>query len=339
MTQAQTPLISVIVAAYNVEKYIGQCINSLLAQSFSSIEFILVDDGSTDRSGEICDHYARVDTRIRVIHRPNGGLSAARNSGLAVAKGKYIGFVDADDWIQPDMYQKMFDACEKNDAQMAGCSYSQQGDGVEETTATGNILVLTQMEALELYIMGDKQYHFYNSVWSKLFLRDVINDLRFQEGHASEDIMYTTCALGKIEKCVFIDELLYNYRVDREDSIMNSRLEERRFRDEIPFLREQIAYLKGLGMSDLSEKASYQFYRRLLYYYLDFCNKKMNRAARKIISFLREEKNKIVYVYRKDYVPVGDKVRMRTALHVPIIYYGLAKLYDKIVVPVKRKHL
>ena len=103
----ETPLISVIITAYNVEKYIRQCIESLLAQTFASIEFILVDDGSTDRSGEICDQYAQQYERIQVIHRPNGGPSAARNAGLAIARGKYIGYVDGDDWIEPEMYQKM----------------------------------------------------------------------------------------------------------------------------------------------------------------------------------------------------------------------------------------
>lgn len=332
----ETPLISVIITAYNVEKYIRQCIESLLAQTFTSIEFILVDDGSTDRSGEIGDQYAQQYERIQVIHRPNGGPSAARNAGLAIARGKYIGYVDGDDWIEPEMYQKMYDACEQNGAQMAICSYRQWGEGAEKMNPTGNVLVLSKMEAMELYIMGDKQYHIYNSVWSKLFLRSLIDNLRFQEGHKSEDIMYTTCTLGRVETCVFVDELLYNYRIDRTDSIMNSKLEERRFEDEIPFIREQIAYLKGLGMVDLSEKASYQFYRRLLYYYLDFRKRKMNRAARKIIHFLREEKYKIVQIYRKEYVPMGDRVRMQIALHIPVIYYLLSTLYSRFIIPLKQ---
>lgn len=333
----ENPLVSVIITAYNVEKYIKQCIESLLAQTFSPIEFILVDDGSTDRTGEICDEYAQADSRIHVIHRANGGPSAARNAGLAIARGKYIGYVDGDDWIEPEMYRKMYDACEENRAQMAICSYRQYGEGAEESRPTGNVLVLSRMQAMELYIMGDKQYHIYNSVWSKLFLRSLIDDLRFQEGHKSEDIMYTTCTLGKVETCVFIDELLYNYRTDRVGSIMNSKLEERRFADEIPFIREQIAYLKGLGMVELSEKASYQFYRRLLYYYLDFRKRKMNRAARRIIRFLREEKAKIAQVYKKEYVPAGDKVRMQIALHIPVLYYVLCCLYDKFIIPLKQK--
>ena len=333
----ETPLISVIVTAYNVEKYIRQCIDSLLAQTYPSMEFILVDDGSTDQSGKICDEYAERNGKIRVIHRLNGGPSAARNAGLAIAEGKYIGYVDGDDWIEPDMYWKMYEACERNNAQMAICSYRQWGEGAEILHPTGNELVLSRMQAMELYIMGDKQYHIYNSVWSKLFLRELVADLRFQEGHKSEDIMYTTCTLGKVEKCVFIDELLYNYRIDRVGSIMNSKLEERRFTDEIPFIREQIAYLKGLGMQELSEKASYQFYRRLLYYYLDFKERKMKRAARKIIRFLREESVKINQIYKNSYVPVGDRVRMRLALLMPDVYYVTVLAYDKFVIPLRQR--
>ena len=109
---------------------------------------------------EFSEHYQKVVSgEIRVIHRLNGGPSAARNAGLAIAKGKYIGYVDGDDWIEPEMYRKMYDACEQNGAQMAICSYRQWGEGAEKMNPTGNVLVLSKMEAMELYIMGDKQYH------------------------------------------------------------------------------------------------------------------------------------------------------------------------------------
>ena len=101
----QNPQISVLVAIYNVEKFLSQCINSILAQTYTNLEIILVDDGSTDTSGEICDKYATKDSRIKVIHKKNGGLVSARNAGLDAASGKYIGFVDGDDWIEPQTYQ------------------------------------------------------------------------------------------------------------------------------------------------------------------------------------------------------------------------------------------
>lgn len=333
----ENPVISVIVTAYNVEPYLRQCLDSLLAQTFEAIEFLVVDDGSTDGSGQICDEYEKRDQRIRVIHRPNGGPSAARNAGIEVARGEYIGYVDGDDWIEPEMYEQMYHACRESNAQMAICSYRHHGEGAQEMHPTGKKLELTREQAMELYIMGDPQYHIYHAVWSKLFHRSIIQNLRFQEGHKSEDIMYTTCALGKVEKCVFLDDLYYNYRTDRTGSIMNTYLEERRFQDEIPFSREQIAYLKGLGMEELSDKASYQFYRRLLFYYIDFRKRKMKSAGKKIIRFLRSEKAKISMIYRKEYVASGDKVRMKVALFAPGIYYVLVKLYDQYVIPLRQR--
>lgn len=333
----ENPIISVIVTAYNVEKYLRKCLDSLLAQTFSSIEFIVVDDGSTDESGRICDEYEAKDERIRVIHRVNGGPSAARNDGIELARGEYIGYVDGDDWVEPEMYEQMYDACRESGAQIAICSYRHHGEYAEEMHPTGNRIELSREEAMELYIMGDPQYHIYHAVWSKLFERNIIQNLRFQEGHQSEDIMYTTCALGKAEKCIFLDTLYYNYRTDRSGSIMNTHLEERRFRDEIPFTREQIAYLRGLGMEELSDKASYQFYRRLLFYFIDFRERKMKAAGKRVIQFLRSEKAKIRMIYQKDYVAGGDKVRMKVALAMPGLYYVLVKCYDRYVIPLRQK--
>ena len=109
----QTPLLSIIVPVYNVAAYLPRCVDSILAQSYKNLEIFLVDDGSADDSGRICDAYAEKDHRIRVIHKENGGLSSARNAALAVASGAYIGFVDSDDWIEPEMYGQMLTLMEK----------------------------------------------------------------------------------------------------------------------------------------------------------------------------------------------------------------------------------
>ncbi len=111
-------LISVIVPVYNVEKYMERCVDSILRQTYTNIEIILVDDGSTDASSRLCDEYAARDGRIKVVHKENGGLSDARDAGLAVAEGDYIGYVDSDDWIEPDMYELMHMDCAENEAQV-----------------------------------------------------------------------------------------------------------------------------------------------------------------------------------------------------------------------------
>ena len=104
-------LISVIVPVYNMEQYMERCVNSIINQTYHNLEIILVDDGSTDHSTAMCDEYALRDERIKVVHKPNGGLSDARNAGLAVVSGNYVGYVDSDDWIEPQMYEKMYAAC------------------------------------------------------------------------------------------------------------------------------------------------------------------------------------------------------------------------------------
>lgn len=328
--------ISVIVTAYNIEEYLPRCLDSLLAQTYRHLEIIVVDDGSTDKTSDICDEYAAKSSNIKVIHRKNGGPSAARNAGVKEAGGDYIGYVDGDDWTEPDMYEKMLEACLNVDAEIAICTYRQVGEGGEEIHPTGNIVELSGKEALEIYISGHAQYHIYHSVWSKLFKRNIITDIMFPEGRKSEDIMYTTWAMTKACKCVFLDTPYYNYMVDRNTSIMNNRLHERRFEDEIPFWKEQIAYLRSLGMDELAQKAAYQFYKRMLFYYEDFRDKKMRESAKKLKKLLFNEKEIIRSIYREAFVFSGDKARMKVFLISPALFYRIVKLYEKVVIPLRQ---
>lgn len=330
-------LISVIVASYNIEQYLPRCLDSLLAQTYSPLEIVVVDDGSTDKTPEICDRYAGENENIKVLHRENGGLSAARNSGLELASGDFIGFVDGDDWVEPSMYEEMLKACLRAGAQIATCSYREIGEGARDLEPTGDCVELSMEEALELFVYGKSRYHIFNSVWSKLFKREIIRDIRFAEGKSSEDIMYTTWALTRASKCVVLDVPYYNYMIDRSGSIMNVRLEERRFQDEIPFWKEQIGYLYGLGFQDLAKKASYRFYRRMLTYYIDFRNRKMKEAAGRLMQLLKGEKAEIKRVYQQGFVPVGDRVRMKLALVMPGGYYRIVRLYDRFVIPLRQR--
>ncbi len=337
-------LISVIVPVYNIEDYLPRCVDSLLAQTYQNLEIILVDDGSVDTSGAICDGYAKKDARIKVVHKKNGGLSDARNAGMDVATGKYIGFVDGDDWIDQDMYRSMYEACEKEQAQIAVCRYKQIRTSSGETfvpeidASTGNSVLLSKTRALEAYLCEDEQYVIYNSVWSKLFLAEMVKDMRFPVGKNSEDIMFTTKAFCKMERLAYLNAPYYNYVLDREGSIMNEKVGQRRLRDEIPFWQEQISHLAKEGMTELSDKAAYRFYRRLLFYYIDFMENKDTRGfAGEIIKELKKEKENIVRIYKKDYVATGDKVRMKLVLAFPFAYYCAVKGYDKYVIPLRAK--
>ncbi|MCM1134049.1 MAG: glycosyltransferase [Clostridium sp.] len=330
-------LISVIVTAYNVGDYLERCLESLLKQSYEHIEVIVVDDGSTDGTAGICERYAESCSKIRVVRQPeNRGVAEARNAGLAAAKGDYIGFVDGDDWAEPDMYRAMLGACEETNAEIAICSYRQIGAEQGQEDFSGERYVLTREEALEVYICDHRPWHIYHSVWSKLFRKGIVAGLKFPRGRESEDIMYTTRALLRARTCVFLDTPYYNYLTNRQSSIMNHKLYGRRFHDEIPFWKEQAACLLEEGFEELSKKASYHFYRTMLFYYVDFRDRKMKAAGRELIGLLRGEKKEIKRLYEEEFVTAGDKARMRLALMWPSGYYWIVKGYDRFVVPLKQ---
>lgn len=334
-------LISVIVPVYNVEKYLERCVNSILQQTYGQLEIILVDDGSTDASPEMCDEFAAGDKRIKVIHKENGGLSDARNAGLKVATGAYIGYVDSDDWIEKDMYENMHRACVENAAELCVCRYFSEYADRTESGGSGECIPLTRDELLRIYIGGHEQYVIYNSVWSKLFKRSLVEGAEFPKGRNSEDIMYTTRAFCRLERAAYLDQCLYHYVLDREGSIMNVSRGERMFKDELPFWREHIALIGEQVSKEMADFASYHFWRRLLFYYIDFKNaeKKGDKAAmqyaKRLVGELRHDKTQIKRVYGGGMVSGGDRARMKLFLFCPALYALTVRLYEKFVIPIK----
>ena len=331
-------LISIIVPVYNMEQYLERCINSIWQQTYTNLEIILVDDGSTDKSPQMCDEYASKDSRIKVVHKQNGGLSDARNAGLAIANGTYIGFVDSDDWIEPDMYECMYEACMEHEAQIAICRYAQVYK--DHTVQGGNqkITAFDREELMKIYIGGHDDYIIYNSVWSKLFAREIVEGVQFPVGRNSEDIMYTTKAFCKVEKGVYIDKCLYHYVLDRDGSIMNVKRTERMFQDEIPFWKEHMEYIRRYVSEQMGDYAAYYFYRRLLQYYLDLNKNVQTKAdATRLAKIMHKEKDKIQQVYNMVHGTKGDVVRMKLFLMSPVLYGKLSKLYEDFIVPVRSK--
>ena len=173
--------ISVIVPIYKVEAYLERCVRSLCHQTYKNLEIILVDDGGPDNSGQMCDAMALQDSRIRVIHKKNGGLSDARNAGIEQATGDYIAFVDSDDWYDPTMLEVLYQLCQRNDAQIAECSYrSIYQDHVQaETSCSGALLEMTSAQAIE----SNLDWKYCKPVaWNKLYRRDVVGDIRYPVG-------------------------------------------------------------------------------------------------------------------------------------------------------------
>lgn len=330
-------LISVIVPVYNMEQYLERCVDSIRQQTYEHLEIILVDDGSTDRSPQLCDAYAEQDARIKVVHKQNGGLSDARNAGLAVATGMYIGYVDSDDWIEPQMYEKLYYACVEHEAQIAICRYAKVYQERTIEGGTKEVVPLSREKLLQIYICDNSEYTIYNSVWSKLFRRDLVDGVMFPVGRNSEDIMYTTKAFCKTSKAVYVDECLYNYVLDRADSIMNVKAEERMFQDEIPFWKEHIACIREQVSEEMGDLAAYHFYRRLLSYYLKFWKDKQYQIAKKIDRLVRTEQRNVKKVYGTALVTKGDKIRMSLFLWCPCMYGVVNQMYDVLIIPLRAR--
>lgn len=218
MTDVQEK-ISVIVPVYKVEKYLDRCVSSIKKQTYRNLEIILVDDGSPDRCPQMCDAWAECDSRIRVIHKENGGLSDARNAGMGIASGIYISFIDSDDWIDLQMYERLVTAMKRDQSDIAACGVKivwEDGspDGIFLNTAD---CVLSRQEAQKELL---KERLIKHPVWYKLYKSDRVKDLLFDVGRIHEDVFWSYKAIGAANKVSLINYVGYFY-FQRNGSIMS----------------------------------------------------------------------------------------------------------------------
>lgn len=214
--------ISVIVPVYRVEKYLPACIDSILNQTFTDFELILVDDGSPDRCPEICDETAKRDARVRVIHQANQGLSAARNAGIEAARGAWLSFVDSDDYIAPQFYEKLYQTAQRTDADCVMCSVQnvdESGKPIDSALMRVADEVKTGREVLRK--IGRDDVTPYLTAWNKLYRRKLFNTLRYPAGRQNEDVFVFAELFCQVQRAVCVAEPLYFYR-KRIGSIMNS---------------------------------------------------------------------------------------------------------------------
>lgn len=204
-------LISVIVPVYKVGPYLHKCVDSILAQSYQNLEIILVDDGSPDACGEICNEYAKRDSRITVIHKANGGLSDARNAGLDIMAGKYVAFVDSDDWIEPQMYETLLTQLKQFDADMAfgGVADELEQNGSVSTTKISNYgdipFAENNVEAMRRYFHGSW------AAWDKLYKAELFENIRYPVGEINEDEAIVLRLLAKCTRVCYTSEVFYHY--------------------------------------------------------------------------------------------------------------------------------
>ena len=217
-------LISVIVPVYRVEKYLNECIDSILSQTYENFELILVDDGSPDNSGKICDEYAEKDKRIKVIHKENGGVSSARNLGLDNANGEYVTFIDSDDFVDKRYLKALYNSLKDSGSDVSVCrfsKYSSLGYSIYPEDFPKSTLIKNNSD--EFFDFFSRYFslkcHVFGSVWRCLFKKSTIGETRFDKNiRISEDLLFTTNVVFNSKNISFVNESLYFYRMDNSSA-------------------------------------------------------------------------------------------------------------------------
>lgn len=256
--------VSVVIPVYNVEKYLPECLDSVINQTYKNLQIILVDDGSTDSSGKICDEYAEKDNRITVVHQKNAGAGAAKNTGLELIDGDYFSIIDSDDYIELDMYEKMVNSLEKYNSDIAQCLFRNVfvNDSFDRKyKIKGNYpKILTSKKFLSELLYDWKYAIFAN----KVFKTSLLKDIRFPVGRKIDDEFFTYKLICNSKKIVNIEDVLYSYRM-RKTSVMNENDSDRLIYDRIDCFVERYNYIKKVYPS-LERKYLLKLYDGLLYF-------------------------------------------------------------------------
>lgn len=259
----ENQLISVILPIYNVELYLKECIESVIHQTYRNLEIILVDDGSTDNSSEICDSYLKVDDRIKVIHKKNGGLSDARNVGIDASNGEYIALIDSDDLVHCQFIEDLYHVCAESNLLVSACRYVDFTDSKDITNSTNNSKsVLTGRNYIKsIYEGSNVKYGFV--AWNKLYHRSLFNKIKYPVGRIYEDTFTTYKLLLEAENVGLIDSELYYYRI-RSESIMTQRLSFKKVKDGVDADASVVKYFFDHYDKDLLTKTSSYFCKQTI---------------------------------------------------------------------------
>lgn len=311
----ETPLVSVVIPIYKVESYLQQCVDSVVNQSYKNLEIILVDDGSPDRCPEICDEYAKQDSRIKVIHKPNGGLSDARNAGIEVAEGEYLSFVDSDDVIYHEMIEVLMQPLiENKELKLSVCqSLSFYNDeDVDSNQVTRVIEILAYSNLLK------RNRKIWTTAWGKIYQKNFFIDLKYPVGRVHEDEFVTYKICYEAKKIAYTDSKMYYYR-QRDCSIMNT-MTIKRLTDIHEAMKEQVDFFL-----EKKETLLYSFF--LTIFVSSYADYKIDAAgikdAERVFSLWKIELKK----YTINYLSVKQKINYKLSLYFPNIRRILVKLY------------
>lgn len=267
-------LVSVIVPIYQVEKYLQQCVDSILQQTYRELEIILVDDGSKDASARICDMYAEKDARVQVIHKENGGLSSARNTGLDIATGEYILFIDSDDWIEVDMVDLLLSNLIKENADISACGFKKEYKDAEETVVFSHqYLVLNTEQGIKYGVMNG----YYSIIaCNKLVNANLYKGMRFPLGKTSEDYYVTYQLLVRSRKLVYDSREVYHYRM-RKGSIGHTK---RISHEPTVQTRHLLCFVKR-NYPNILDTVLYAYFFTMMIVYNFYINANMRDASRR----------------------------------------------------------
>ena len=225
-------MISIVIPVYNVDKYLSQCLESIINQTYQDLEIIIIDDGSSDNSPQICDEFAKKDKRITVIHKENGGAASARNEGLRKATGDFLAFVDSDDYIEKNAYSTMMEVMSREGADIVECAFSFKfRDKETEEYVFQEEKQFDQIKYLSLFTT---QWTC-GLIWNKLFRREVLHNVFFEEGHQIDDEFFTYQGVMTARKIVFAPSILYHYRMRASGLMKNPEAYERILFDRLDY--------------------------------------------------------------------------------------------------------
>lgn len=317
------PLISVILPIYNVAGYLDKCIESVVSQTYTNLEIILVDDGSPDKCPEICDSWAKKDSRIRVIHKQNAGLSSARNAGLDICTGEYVSFIDSDDWVEYNMYEEQVKYLQ--DADVVACQiYYVKGESRQPSHDNEKIYVLDDYFDIINSLLSQADPDLRWEVWNKLIRRSSIDDLRFKEGQIFEDIYFNRILMSRVKKVIVYNKPLYNYRVVRPGAI-NSKFNPKGL-SKIDELDEYIKILFKAGKT--KEEKNYLEYT--LDTIMGFSIQALQSNASKDIHRILNEKFDFYY---QEYLSRGGEKKIKFTLYKlsPRLFSSVQRFYVNVV--------
>lgn len=304
------PLLSVIIPVYKVENYLQRCLDSIINQTYKNLEIILVDDGSPDNSGKICDEYAQKDRRIKVIHQKNKGLSGARNSGLKISKGEYLAFLDSDDWIEPEMYTVLIELIEENNLDMARCS-------IDQTDGKNNKIILPLKRNADKLIKDKRIFELYfdeflcKVVWNAVYKRAIVENVYYPEGLQSEDNYASGMYLFNCKRVMITTQILHHYW-QNPNSITNSNT----------LRKSDICICTKLLIDNLQKKGLNDIF---------FINKLHKKLARELYHYVRDRdwRCKVTGIKKEqiDFIKSNLDFRRYFRFILLINKYGI-KIYD-----------